>query len=328
MDENDTLTWLISDHLGSTSLTVDASGALLSSLKYTAFGELRSGTAATDYRYTGQRQEAEIGLYFYVSRFFDPYINHFTQPDTIIPDPNNPQAYDRYAYALNNPIRYTDPSGHQVCWEGSTTGNCITTAIGYLKSEIKITFGIILSDAGDKDWNITNASLVLGSLVNINNILNGSVKSLVNGSTFMMGEHVPTEEHPLSTYGGWFSGTSLTFYTLGSAAIRQMNIYHEFGHLINKNNVFSNALAGVDEPSYIDNDYINIGALISLYVSDPNHGSAQAIQASEGNVKEQWADIFANLVVGNIKTKSNRSGSAMYNFAINALFPKNATIRQ
>jgi hypothetical protein len=71
MRENGTLTWLIADHLGSTSLTVDASGTLLSSLKYTAFGELRSGTAATDYLYTGQRQEAEIGLYFYMSRFFD-----------------------------------------------------------------------------------------------------------------------------------------------------------------------------------------------------------------------------------------------------------------
>jgi hypothetical protein len=71
MRENGTLTWLIADHLGSTSLTVDASGTLLSSLKYTAFGELRSGTASTDYLYTGQRQEAEIGLYFYMSRFFD-----------------------------------------------------------------------------------------------------------------------------------------------------------------------------------------------------------------------------------------------------------------
>lgn len=33
----------------------------------------------------------------------------------IVPDPYNPQAYDRYAYALNNPLRYTDPSGHRPC---------------------------------------------------------------------------------------------------------------------------------------------------------------------------------------------------------------------
>jgi hypothetical protein len=102
--------------------------------------------------------------------------------------------------------------------------------LGYLKSEIKISFGIILSDAG-KDWNITNAIVVISSLGNINKTLNGNVKSLVNGSTFLMGEYVAPPDHPSSTYGGWYSGTSVTFYTMGSDAIRQMNIYHEFGHL-------------------------------------------------------------------------------------------------
>jgi hypothetical protein len=34
------------------------------------------------------------------------------QPDTIIPDPSNPQAYNRYSYVYGNPLRYIDPSGH------------------------------------------------------------------------------------------------------------------------------------------------------------------------------------------------------------------------
>ena len=36
----------------------------------------------------------------------------FIQADTIIPNPANPQSLNRYAYTLNNPLRYTDPSGH------------------------------------------------------------------------------------------------------------------------------------------------------------------------------------------------------------------------
>jgi hypothetical protein len=40
------------------------------------------------------------------------YINHFIQPDTLIPDPSNPQAWNRYAYVLNNPVRFNDPSGY------------------------------------------------------------------------------------------------------------------------------------------------------------------------------------------------------------------------
>lgn len=46
------------------------------------------------------------------ARWYDPLIGRFTQADTIIPDPASPQAFNRYAYTLNNPLRYVDPSGH------------------------------------------------------------------------------------------------------------------------------------------------------------------------------------------------------------------------
>jgi len=52
------------------------------------------------------------GLMDYKARFYSPYLNHFTQPDSIVPDPSNPQSWNRYSYALNNPIRYNDPTGH------------------------------------------------------------------------------------------------------------------------------------------------------------------------------------------------------------------------
>ena len=60
-----------------------------------------------------------FGLMFYNARWYDVYLNHFTQPDTIIPNPGNSQDWDRYAYARNNPLKYTDPSGHEPHGPGS-----------------------------------------------------------------------------------------------------------------------------------------------------------------------------------------------------------------
>ncbi|OJX39882.1 MAG: hypothetical protein BGO78_13995 [Chloroflexi bacterium 44-23] len=127
--ENGTLSWLLSDHLGSTSGTVNAAGALVSTMKYTAFGETRgTGSSTTDYRYTGQREEEEIGLYFYKARFYDPALARFVQADTLIPIVNNVLDWDRYAYTNNNPAKYTDSSGH--CIDGVTTAICIALAAG------------------------------------------------------------------------------------------------------------------------------------------------------------------------------------------------------
>lgn len=52
---------------------------------------------------------------FYNARWYDPYLNHMTQPDSIVPDPYNPQDWNRYSYVRYNPIRYTDPTGHVTC---------------------------------------------------------------------------------------------------------------------------------------------------------------------------------------------------------------------
>ncbi len=47
-----------------------------------------------------------------MTRYYDPTLGRFIQPDTIVPDPGDPQSLNRYSYAGNNPVRYTDPSGH------------------------------------------------------------------------------------------------------------------------------------------------------------------------------------------------------------------------
>jgi RHS repeat-associated protein len=68
---------------------------------------------STDKKFTGQRLDS-TGLYYYNARYYDATIGRFISPDTIVQNPANPQTLNRYSYGLNNPLKYTDPSGYWV----------------------------------------------------------------------------------------------------------------------------------------------------------------------------------------------------------------------
>ena len=56
-----------------------------------------------------------LGLIYMNARYYLPEIGRFVSADTIVPEPQNPQSYNRYSYVLNNPVSFTDPTGHREC---------------------------------------------------------------------------------------------------------------------------------------------------------------------------------------------------------------------
>ncbi|MFA6521928.1 MAG: RHS repeat-associated core domain-containing protein, partial [Candidatus Gracilibacteria bacterium] len=115
-----------SDHLGSSSVVTDSGGNIAQQLDYLPYGEERinaqtpaAGAAAfnTKKKYTGKELDSETGLYYYGARYYDSRISRFISLDPAginlsdIRSFTNPQGWNMYSYALNNPVRYTDPTG-------------------------------------------------------------------------------------------------------------------------------------------------------------------------------------------------------------------------
>jgi len=65
-----------------------------------------------NYTFTDQEDDDETGLYNYRARLYDPLLGRFISADSIVPEPGNLQAFNRYSYCVNNPLVYVDPSGH------------------------------------------------------------------------------------------------------------------------------------------------------------------------------------------------------------------------
>ncbi len=122
--------YVLKDRLGSAYATTDASGNVVGEMRYYAFGETRlsTGTMFTDRLYTGQRQIAELGVYHYNARFYSPTLGRFLSADSIMSGMANPQNLNRFSYVANNPLRYTDPTGHMMSVGDDGGGGSYTTS--------------------------------------------------------------------------------------------------------------------------------------------------------------------------------------------------------
>ncbi|MBA4369541.1 MAG: hypothetical protein C0403_18090, partial [Desulfobacterium sp.] len=137
MIKNDQAYYYHKDHLGSTALITDDSQSIVGSAKteYTPFGLERSngGQTVTNYKFTDQEQDTSTGLYNYDARLYDPGLGMFISPDSIVPDYYNPQALNRYAYCLNNPLSYTDPDGHVPIETGADVLSALQSLYNFYK---------------------------------------------------------------------------------------------------------------------------------------------------------------------------------------------------
>ena len=119
----ESLHYVLKDHLGSWTTITDANGNIEQEQSFDAWGNMRdpetwTGTVTQqpmfDRGYTGHEHLNNFGLINMNGRMYDPVMSSFLSVDNYVQCPDFSQNFNRYAYCLNNPLKYTDPSGESV----------------------------------------------------------------------------------------------------------------------------------------------------------------------------------------------------------------------
>ncbi|MDX2247202.1 MAG: RHS repeat-associated core domain-containing protein [Bacteroidia bacterium] len=121
----DTYYYAYTDHLGSILTLTSNTGAIVAEQNFDAWGRPRNPTTWTYslvptaptwlYRgYTGHEHLREFGIIHMNGRLYDPVLGRMLSPDNYIQAAFGSQGYNRYSYAVNNPLRFTDPSGEVI----------------------------------------------------------------------------------------------------------------------------------------------------------------------------------------------------------------------
>jgi RHS repeat-associated protein len=118
--------YLTNDHLGSPRINTDANGAVTARHDYHPFGEeiatsqrgsgLGYATDTVRNQFTGYERDNETELDFAQARYLANSFGRFSSPDPLQASARArmPQTWNRYTYALNNPLRFVDPDGMDV----------------------------------------------------------------------------------------------------------------------------------------------------------------------------------------------------------------------
>lgn len=113
-EANGAVFYVLEDHIHSTRVVTDQNRTVVGRYNYKPYGEQQAQnlTDNSPHLWQGQRHDADGGLVYMNARYYDAVMGVFTAPDSIVPDPYQPQSLNRYSFSLNDPVNRWDPSGH------------------------------------------------------------------------------------------------------------------------------------------------------------------------------------------------------------------------
>ena len=122
---NDTVYYYYNDAQGSPVAVTDASGNVIERTQYAPYGEVLNRAEHDGPGYTKHEEDAATGLTNMQQRYDDKVVGRMLSMDPMDVDPTTGANFNRYAYANDNPYRFTDPDGRcapEMCHWGSEGG--------------------------------------------------------------------------------------------------------------------------------------------------------------------------------------------------------------
>ena len=111
---------------GDVTALIGTDGNTIAKYEYDAFGNLTSQPDTkvnNSITYRGYEYDSETGLYYLNARYYDSETARFLTEDTYRGEKNDPLSLNLYTYCKNNPLKYTDPTGHNAVDLGYVSGS-------------------------------------------------------------------------------------------------------------------------------------------------------------------------------------------------------------
>ena len=210
------LYYLHKDYQGTTLAVTDASGSVVHRYAYDPWGRRRDPVSWRNYTateieqqnflftrgYTGHEHLDAFGLINMNGRMYDPLLGRMLSPDNYVQAPENSQNFNRYSYAMNNPLVYVDPDGE---WVHLVIGGIIGGTMNWLAKG---------AEFNAKGLGYFGVGLLAGALGS--GVANGIGAAMVPGSsqTFLRGFVGIADQTATGAIAGGLSGAGSGF-TLG-----------------------------------------------------------------------------------------------------------------
>ena len=193
------------DAVGNIRVVTDQQGRVIERHDYLPFGEEcttgpcagnREAGAGQSHKFTGKERDFESGLDYFGARYYGSKIEGFTTVDpayTIKENLVDPQRWNRYAYARNNPLRYVDPDGRELRTVAQETINAIA---GPAAGRVAIRNGVVdTSSLPAADLSGNEGALLLNQLATSSSVYTytedptpGGVQNLDRGADWRYGK--------------------------------------------------------------------------------------------------------------------------------------------